>query len=87
MIIEDFSIAPFYIEVDNYNHTVFETKLAKDKSKTVSKQHGHYSNMPSALRYIAMQKVIMHNQEKTISLKQYIEQYNAISNNITNLIK
>lgn len=52
-VIKDPTFENHYIQVDDYNYSVYETKVSKAKQNEYSGLVGHYSSMPLALKAIA----------------------------------
>jgi len=82
MNIQEESIAPYCIEVDSRNHTVYtESKTATDKDgKPVRDVVGYFSTMEGALKKIAKLKTKKYFGEKVITIKSYLVELERISN-------
>jgi hypothetical protein len=90
--IKDPILEPFYIGKDNYCYTVYEvvTPDAKNlekgsKGKIYEKPVGHYSDFGAALECAAKAKVSNGDQVYS-SVKEYIESWNSIRNEIKQLV-
>lgn len=80
-IIKDKALEPFHISRDQHCYTVVETvtpeakNLEKgSKGKIYEKPLGHYGNLASALKRIAVAKVDL--KEEYNSIMEYINAYN-----------
>ena len=89
-IIKDKALEPFHISRDQHCYTVVETvtpeakNLEKgSKGKIYEKPLGHYGNLASALRRIAVAKVDL--KEEYNSVMEYIDAYNQQTETINKL--
>lgn len=86
--ITDPLIEPYYIAMDQYCLTVFETitpdPAFTENGKNYFKPVGHYSNMGSALEAIAKKKV---NSKSYNSIREYIKEYYQIIDTLNPLKK
>ena len=86
--INDPIMDPYFISMDDncmtVNIKVIPDTRYSDSGKEYNKIVGHYSNLGSALKSIAKDKV---NSKSYESLKDYIEEYHNVINSITDKIK
>ncbi len=86
--ITDPLIEPYYIAIDQYCLTVFETitpdPAFTENGKNYFKPVGHYSNIGSALESIAKRKV---NSKSYNSILEYIKEYKQIIDSLNPLKK
>jgi len=86
--INDPIMDPYFISMDDncmtVNIKVIPDTRYSDSGKEYTKIVGHYSNLGSALKSIAKDKV---NSKSYESLKDYIEEYHNVINSITDKIK
>lgn len=81
--IRDPLLEPFHIAMDSYCYTVVE-KINTDNDTSYLKSIGFFSNFGSCLNKIAKLKV---NDKSYSSIKDYINEYETILNNINKLIE
>ena len=77
MKIADDLLKPYWIDVDNHNHTVQQEVMSKDFKVSI-KNLGYFSNVGSAVNFIAKLKVREANPTHPITLKQYVSEMKAI---------
>ena len=86
--INDPLMDPYFISMDDncmtVNIKVIPDSRYSDSGKEYTKIVGHYSNLGSALKSIAKDKV---NSKSYESLKDYIEEYHNVINSFTEKIK
>ena len=86
--INDPIMDPYFISMDDncmtVNIKVIPDTRYSDSGKEYTKIVGHYSNLGSALKSIAKDKV---NSKSYESLKDYIEEYHNVINSFTEKIK
>ena len=86
--INDPLMDPYFISMDDncmtVNIKVIPDSRYSDSGKEYTKIVGHYSNLGSALKSIAKDKV---NSKSYESLKDYIEEYHNVINSFTDKIK
>lgn len=86
--ITDPAMEPYFISMDDncmtVNVKVIPDARYTDSGKEYTKIIGHYSNLGTALRSIAKEKV---NSKSYDSLKEYVTQYNDILDSFTEKIK
>lgn len=88
MIIKDPLLNPFHIEVGNGNHTVLKATGKQDKDgNAIHTSIGYFSNMSSCLKKIVKEKVIENNNNSTLMLRDYIEEYKEENSKIINILK
>jgi hypothetical protein len=85
--IHDPSMEPYFISMDDNCMTV-NIKVTPDvryteNGKDYVKIIGHYSNLPSALKSVAQNKV---NNKSYDSIQSYIEEYKQVIENLTNKV-
>lgn len=78
LTLEDTSIEPFYIQQDDLQYTVFK------KGNTLA--IGYYKNLDHALKRISKDKILLNHNQSTLTLSDYIKQYETVINNITSQI-
>ena len=86
--ITDPAMEPYFISMDDncmtVNVKVIPDARYTDSGKEYTKIIGHYSNLGTALRSIAKEKV---NSKSYDSLKEYVTQFNNILDSFTEKIK
>lgn len=88
MLIKEPVLNPFHIEISNGNHTVLKNNDKVDKKgEPIYETIGYFSSLPSCLKKIAKEKIIENNKEVSLMLRDYIQQYNEITELITNIFK
>ena len=85
--INDPVMEPYFISMDDncmtVNIRIIPDARYTDSGKEYTKIIGHYSNLASALKSIAKDKV---NSKSYNSIQSYIEEYQLVINNLTNTI-
>ena len=85
--INDPIMDPYFISMDDncmtVNLKVMPDSRYSDSKKEYTKIIGHYSNLPSALKSIAKDKT---NGKSYDSLREYIDEYNSIIENLNKII-
>tara|TARA_R110002020_G_C15696842_1_gene720411 strand:+ start:201 stop:503 length:303 start_codon:yes stop_codon:yes gene_type:complete len=81
--ITDPVLEPYYIAMDEYNYTVQEVVTPNPKysetGKPYTKPVGHYSKFTACIATIAKRKV---NTRSYTSLKEYLEEYKRVINEL-----
>ena len=85
--ITDPVMEPYFISMDDncmtVNIRIIPDARYSDSGKEYTKVVGHYSNLASALKSIAKDKV---NSKSYDSLQSYIEEYNSVIDSLKNTI-
>lgn len=85
MLIDDNLLAPYQIIVDNIHCTLVEPTANKDaKGNTITKIHGYYGTVEGALLKAAKLKV--ENKHDVITIKKYVSELRATTNELLTLI-
>ena len=79
-IINDETITPYFISMDDYCYTVYQD-LSKNNDKTYTKKLGHFTSFELALNKIAVHKT---NNKDYNSIKEYIGEYREIKEKFEN---
>jgi hypothetical protein len=86
--INDPIMDPYFISMDDncmtVNLKVIPDSRYSDSGKEYTKVIGHYSNLPSALKSIAKDKI---NSKSYDSLQEYINTYSSVVNDLITKIK
>jgi len=93
-IIKDPSLEPYYIGRDSHCYTVYEVitpdsgRLRTEDSKGVDyeKPVAHYSHFGSALNKIAECQLHNNSKESYTSVKEYLDRWDELKENLTKLI-
>lgn len=80
--IKDPALGQYFIQVDDLNYSVYKT-IMPDSGKPYDSCIGHFSNFGTALKKIAEHKV---RQKSYDTIKEYIKEYEQISNELKNLL-
>jgi hypothetical protein len=72
--IKDEVLGSYYIQIDEYNYSVYKT-ITPDSGKPYESCIGHFGNFGSALRKIAENKV---RQQSYSSIKAYLDEYKSV---------
>ena len=80
--IKDPVLGDYFIQVDDLNYSVYKT-IIPDSGKPYDSCIGHFGNFGNALKKIAEHKV---RQQSYDSIKDYIKEYEQISNELKNLL-
>ena len=80
--IKDPVLGQYYIQIDDLNYSAFKT-IMPDSGKPYESCIGHFSSFGTALKKIAEHKV---RQQSYDTLKEYIKEYERISNELKNLL-
>jgi hypothetical protein len=81
-VINDPLFGDHFIQVDDYNYSVYKTKISKEEKKEYTSVVGHYSTMAQALTAMANDMVKDKNRE---SLESYVKELNEIYVKFENL--
>lgn len=82
--IKDPAMEPYFISMDDHCMTVNLRVTSSESNKEYIKPVGHFSNLGSALNSIAKDKT---NSKSYDSIQAYVEEFQNISNLITEKIK
>ena len=83
-------IAPFIMEIDDWNYIVLEEKEGKDldgNPKTAIRTIGYFNSFGSALDEIVRRKLVQKLSGKEIQIATYIREYKLIQQSIKDIIK
>lgn len=90
-VVEDPSLAPYFITKDDYNYIVnirIQTNKnhfrSNGESKEYEKSLKFFPNIKLALQWVAEEK--LHNKEHYTSLKGFIAEYSKIESNLINFL-
>jgi hypothetical protein len=72
--IKDEVLGSYYIQIDEYNYSVYKT-ITPDGGKPYESCIGHFGNFGSALRKIVENKV---RQQSYSSIKAYLDEYKSV---------
>jgi len=81
--IKDPALGQYFIQIDDLNYSAFKT-IIPDSGKPYDSCIGHFSNLSRALEKIAEHKV---RQQSYDTIKGYIEELNAIKNELKNIVQ
>lgn len=81
--IKDPLLAPYYIQLDDYCFGVHKAIYAGDSGKERQQTLGFYKSLEGALTAIAKDEAMSKDYD---TLKDFMVEYNAITNRISNLI-
>jgi hypothetical protein len=82
--IKDPVISPYYIQLDDYCFGVHKTIVAEESGKEYHQTLGFYKSLSNALSAIAKDKTMSQSYD---TLKDFMNEYNDITNRINNTIK
>ena len=80
--INDPALGDYFLQVDDLNYSAF-LKITPDSGIPYDSCIGHFSDFGAALRKIAEHKV---KQRSYDTIKEYLEEYEQIKNELKNLI-
>lgn len=83
-IIKDPKIEPYFIKKEEFCYTLYLNVKPKE-GKEYNKPIGYYANLEHALNKIPREKTNL--KESYDSIKEYVEEYKKIKNEIENLFK
>jgi len=81
-VINDPLFGDHFIQVDDYNYSVYKTKISKEEKKEYTSVVGHYPTMARAISAMADDMVKNKNRE---SLESYVKELNEIYVKFENL--
>jgi len=81
--IKDPKLNPYYIQVDEYNYSVFKTVVSTESNKPYDIAVGHYSNMGSALKCIVKDSMKF---KQVDTIQEYLDEYNKVTQEINQMI-
>lgn len=78
----------FFVEIDNYNYTLYKTKTVKDKNKKnkeITVHLGYYSDVVGTIEKMIEDSV--NSTKKTVELKEYLAEHRRIKDELAKAIK
>jgi hypothetical protein len=81
-VINDPLFGDHFIQVDDYNYSVYKTKVSKEEKKEYTSVVGHYPTMARAVKAIADDTIKDKDRE---SLESYVKELNEIYVKFENL--
>lgn len=81
-VINDPLFGDHFIQVDDYNFSVYKNKVSKEKQREYTSIVGHYPTLNKALEAMAIDMVRHEDRE---NLKSYIKELNEIYSKFTKL--
>jgi len=81
-VIQDLAFGDHFIQVDDYNFSVYKTKTSKKEKQEYTSLVGHYPTLTSALTAMATDMV---RHEDRDNLTSYINELNTIYNKFEKL--
>ena len=81
-VINDPSFGDHFIQVDDYNFSVYKTKVSKEKNREYTSVVGHFPTLTKALEAMATDMVRHEDRE---NLTGYIKELNEIYTKFTKL--
>lgn len=78
LTIKDEALAPYYITVDETQFTL----LTEGSTLPI----GYYSNLRNALRKTTKLLTVQESNQGTMSISEYIDRYEAITNKLNNVV-
>ncbi len=81
-VINDPSFGDHFIQVDDYNFSVYKTKVSKEKNREYTSVVGHYPTLVKAIEAMATDMVRHEDRE---NLTGYIKELNEIYTKFTKL--
>jgi uncharacterized protein YutD len=82
--IKDPQLHPYYIQIDEYNYSLFKTVTSTESGKDYDIAIGHFSNMGNCLKCIIKDSM---RSIKVDTIKEYLTEYENVTNKINQIIK
>ena len=81
--IKDPELHPYFIQIDEYNYSLYKTIISSDSGKEYDMAIGHCNNMGSVLKSM-IKDTMKHTQATTI--KEYLTEYENVTNKLNKLL-
>jgi uncharacterized protein YutD len=81
--IKDPQLSPYYIQIDEYNYSVFKTIISTESGKPYDMAIGHYSNMGNCLKSIVKDSM---KQTQVETIKGYLNEYENTYNKFMKIL-
>lgn len=87
VVIEDPLIAPYIIKVSDSSFDIWQKRNSKETNKDYETPVGKYfTSFEQALKHLITMKICDDHQDKILTLREFIHEYQAITNQLSQIL-